>query len=111
MGRHLDAVETNVSALADVIARRLWWGMLWFMRRRPIRLLQRRWLTWVRESKRDSALKSLKRQNQWARRYGLRMLRFAVTVLLASAVVTYSYGFVLQLYEQGVLSPPETLQR
>lgn len=95
-----------MGALADWLARRLWYGMLWLMRRRWMRRLQNAsinlWPKRIRPRMRESYL----RQNQFARRYGLKVLRFSIFLLLASLALTLTLIIVLRLYDEGFLYPP-----
>ena len=96
-----------MSALANDMARLLWWYMLWLMRRPWMKALQRRWLTWVRESRRENAKRAVKRQNAWARKWGLPLLRGAMTVLLISVLITITYLIATNLYESGAFQVPQ----
>lgn len=97
-----------MSAIAHWIARQLWWGMLWFMRRPWMKRLQRASTRIFGPAREARARESLKRQNAFALRYGLRILTVAVMVLLASALITGSYLLLGYLNENGVLRVPGT---
>jgi hypothetical protein len=56
-------------------------------------------------------LDSMKRQNRFARRIGLPLLTAAVTLLLASVILTTSYLTILRLYESGYLQPIDPASR
>ena len=95
-----------MTALADEMARLLWWYLLWVMRRPWMKRLQKRWLTWVRESRREGAVAAVKQQNKLARKWGLKVLRIAMTALLASILLTVCYLVALNLYESGAFHVP-----
>jgi len=95
-----------MSALADEMARLLWWYLLWLMRRPWMKRIQRRWLGWVRESRRQGAVKAVKSQNKLARRWGYKTLRLVMNLLLASVLVTVFYLLTLNLYESGAFQVP-----
>jgi hypothetical protein len=100
-----------MSALASELARLIWWYMLWLMRRPWMKALQKRWLTWVRESKRDSARIAVRRQNRWARKWGLPLITISVNLLLASVLLTMVYLLAINLYESGAFTVPAEKQR
>lgn len=95
-----------MSVIAHWLARRLWWGMLWLMRRRWMKRLQRA-STRIRGPKHEArAWESLKRQNAFALKHGLRILTVSITFLLASMIITGSYLLLLKLTEAGALQVP-----
>ncbi|MCC7231074.1 MAG: hypothetical protein IT203_11830 [Fimbriimonadaceae bacterium] len=94
-----------MSAVARFLARRLWGNMLWVMRRPWMKRLQVASLRLFKEEKRGRARLSINRQNRWARKVGLPLLTFAITVLLGSMILTGAYFMVLNLIESGVLDP------
>lgn len=96
-----------MSAIAHWIARQLWWWMLWLMRRPWIKRLQRASTRLGGPNRQRRNWESLKRQNAFAMRHGLRVLTFSITLLLASAVVTGSYMLLLKLQETGALQVPQ----
>ncbi|MBC8064326.1 MAG: hypothetical protein H7Y17_05815 [Chlorobia bacterium] len=61
--------------------------------------------------KREKAWTSMKRQNSWARRVGLRLLTFSINMLLASMIITTTYFVVLGIYEGGYFEPTEAMKR
>lgn len=87
--------------IAHWIARRVWWAMLWFIRRPKIRRLQRMGLNLVPESRRERARQNTRRQEQWARRYGLTILTWSFTFLLYVVVATLAYLTVLRIISEG----------
>lgn len=46
------------------------------------------------------------RQDAFARRHGLRVLRFSLTIMLASFAITCSYFAALWLFDSGFLAAP-----
>jgi len=83
------------------MARLLWWYMLWLMRRPWMKRLQKAWLKFVPEGRRVRANDSLRSQNRWALKYGLRLLTGAMNFLIASMLVTILYLVAINLYEAG----------
>lgn len=89
--------------MADIghwLARRIWWGMLRFMRLPPVRRARRRWMRIVP----DSTARRMLRQDRFARRHGLAVLTFSLTLLIASATITGCYLLALAFINSGVLS-------
>jgi hypothetical protein len=99
-----------LSHLARWLARHLWWGMLWLMRRPWMSSLQRRSLLLFPPASRERTWKSMVRQNRFARRYGLKILTVAVNVLLASIIITLSFLLALNLVDQGILTVPDAVR-
>ncbi len=78
--------------ISRCLARRLWWGMLWLMRRRWMRRLQEAAINLSPEGpKRDKSRASLLSQERMARRWGLPLLTFSIQVLLYSILLTNLY--------------------
>jgi hypothetical protein len=98
-----------VVRLARFLARRLWWGMLWYMRRPWMKYLQRRSIYLWPPSMREKAQRSFARQNNFARRHGLTLLTGAIGLFLASLTFTLTYQAALTIVEDGVLTPPDRL--
>lgn len=83
-----------MTPLADWLARRTWWACLWFIRRPWVRRLQRFSTDWRRNpDARARARAGLIRQEQFARRHGLRVLR--VTYLVCLYVIALQIAYVL----------------
>lgn len=82
--------------------------MLWFMRRPWMKRLQRNSTKWFGPDREARAWESLKKQNAFALRYGLKILTFAINLLLASALITGSYLLLGYLRESGALQVPGT---
>lgn len=99
-----------MSALARLLARRLWWALLWLMRRPWMKRLHRATAAWLPEGARRRARRSIVRQNRLARRYGLMTLTFSFNLLLASLALTLTFMAALHLYESGVLTLPDDLR-
>lgn len=96
-----------MSSLADFLARRLWWSLLWLMRRPWMRRFQDGAFRLVPEKRRPGALRNHYRQNAFARRYGLRGLRLVILAFLASVSLTVIAYTVLLLLDAGLLVQPE----
>ncbi|RYG36317.1 hypothetical protein EON81_10165 [bacterium] len=96
-----------MSRLADFIARRLWWAVLWLMRRTWMRRFQMGFFGLLPEGRRQAAIDNHYRQNTFGRRYGLPMLRVLITALLASIAVTMVASVVLWMIDSGYLVQPD----
>ncbi|MCW5935826.1 MAG: hypothetical protein KIT11_00775 [Fimbriimonadaceae bacterium] len=82
-----------MSETALWIARRVWWAMLWFMRRPWMKRVQRASINlWPEGAKRESARASFRRQERLARQIGLRVLHgvFTLCLYFVALVVIYS---------------------
>jgi len=100
-----------MSALASLMARLLWRAMLWLMRRRWMKTLQRKSILLFPERMRAKAWEGMVRQNRFARRIGLPMLKFMMTLVLGSLIVTGTFMTAMHLYETGYLTIPWRLRR
>lgn len=89
--------------LAEWLARRIWGAMLWTMRRPWMRRLQAASLRLLPPAWRPAALRSKHRQDAFARRYGLRTLKWALFFLLVSWLVSLAYVLTVKLVTSGVL--------
>lgn len=98
-----------MSFLAQALARRLWAAMLWFMRRKWMKRLQRSSVTLFPEGpRRDKAWEGFRNQERFARKYGLRILTGVITVCLYSILLLVLYNVVYLALEQGWLPTRET---
>ncbi|MCB8933419.1 MAG: hypothetical protein H6534_08265 [Chthonomonadaceae bacterium] len=88
------------------MARRLWFAMMWLMRRPVIKRARRGFPLLLPKSFQQRAWESVKRQDRLARRYGLPILIGMMTLLLGSIFVTAAFMGTLKLYEQGALTGP-----
>lgn len=92
--------------MIDWLARQIWWGMLWLIRRPLSRRLQRASLKLAPESKREKFRQSMIAQERFARRIGLPVLRFVLRVFFLSAFLTLAISYVLDEIEAGRLIIP-----
>ena len=90
---------------ATWIARRVWWGSLWLMRRSAVRRLQRVSMRWMGPERAARAYRGLVRQNALARRVGLPTIRALILAVLVSLALQLVYSSALTLVESGVLRP------
>lgn len=98
-----------MSYVARVIARQLWAAMLWFMRRPWMKKLQRGSVKLFPEGdRRDRAWASFRRQERFARKYGLKILTVVVTLCLTSVVLLFAYSLIMRALEEGWLPSRET---
>lgn len=95
-----------MSWLAGRLARFVWFGMLWFMRRPLMKRLRRSSVSVFPVPYRERAWRSLVRQDRLARRWGLPVLTLMFTLLLASLLVSGSIVATTTLYEAGAFTPP-----
>lgn len=87
--------------LAVPLARMLWAGMLWFMRRRWMRRIQRNSVKLFPDGpNRDRAWKNFRSRERFARRYGLRILTFVINCCLYSIAILMIYSFLTYAIEQ-----------
>jgi hypothetical protein len=96
-----------MSAIAARLARVLWFYMLWLMRRPWMKALQRRSMGFFRVRENPRKWEHFKKQNRWARRWGLPMLVFSINLLLGSVLLTFTYLTAINLYTSGALQVPE----
>lgn len=86
----------------DRITRAVWGSMLWAMRRPWIRKLQRKGTTFMPEGRwRDRARQTYLRQERFARKYGLGLLRLCIKFVLAVWVFGIGYVALYYAFEQG----------
>lgn len=81
--------------------------MLWLMRRPWMKRVQRWSWQILPESKREKARLNLQRQNLFALRYGLRLLRVTIMMFFGSVLLTLTYLMVLELQQAGALEVPQ----
>ena len=93
-----------VNAIATWMARQTWRGMLWLMRRRWMRGLQKGSMNLIPAARRERARQSLVGQNRFARRHGVALLTFMFKLLLASVIFTFAYFLALWFLATGGLS-------
>ncbi|MBS1715932.1 MAG: hypothetical protein JST30_16515 [Armatimonadetes bacterium] len=90
--------------VATQIARNVWAAMLWFMRRPWVRRLQRNWVKLFPEGpRRDQAWAGFRRQERFARKYGLRILTWVVTLCLTSLALLFAYNVVTWMIEARII--------
>ena len=94
-----------MSRLARWLARLVWGHMLWTMRRPRIKRLRRKFAhrPWGNER----VWNSIRAQDKFARRYGLRFLTGLFSLVLASIALTLTLLLVLRLFEAGAFTMPE----
>ena len=76
--------------------------MLQLMRLSWLKRFRHRFMRLVPNRVRERML----RQDAFARRHGLAVLRVAILILLGSVLLTSAYFAALWLQESGILSPP-----
>jgi hypothetical protein len=92
---------------AGLVARRIWAGMLWLMRRRGIRRFQRRMISAVPAPARPRFHEMFLAQERFARRHGLRMLTLVVGLFFVSLAFTMVYSGMTEIFNRGWLKLPE----
>ncbi|HVL38476.1 MAG TPA: hypothetical protein VM328_03700 [Fimbriimonadaceae bacterium] len=95
-----------MSALARWLSRRLWFWMLWIMRRNWMKRLQNATYRLLGSRWSARARRSVVAQNRWARRYGLGLMTLSMNLFLASLFISLSYALTLELYSAGALTVP-----
>lgn len=95
-----------MSYIANWLARLIWRAVLWLMRRSWMKGIQRKSILIVPKTFREQAWKSQVKQNQFARRTGLPMLKFMMNLVLGSIIVTMTFLGAMRLYESGYLTMP-----
>ncbi len=95
-----------MSAIAKWLARIIWRAMLWLMRRRWMKTLQRKSIELFPRKMRANARESMARQNRFARRIGLPMLTFMMNLVVGSILITACFLTALHLFESGFLTIP-----
>lgn len=81
--------------------------MLKFLRWPPIRKRRVGWANRLRRKGNPQAVETYKRQERFARRYGLRVLTFLMTLLIYSVLITAAYWTTLYIYSRGGFQVPE----
>lgn len=90
-----------MSEIARWLARIIWWRMLLFQRIPWVRRFRRGWLRKIP----DSTARRMVRQDRFARRHGLAILTFSMTLVLASLALTVTYLVALEMLNAGLLRP------
>ncbi len=85
----------------DWVARQLWYGMLWFMRRPRIKRFRLHWHQRIAEPARTKAWNNYRRQERWARRYGLKIMQVVVTLFSLVILSQLFAALVYTLQAQG----------
>lgn len=92
--------------MIDYFARRLWAAMLWLMRRPWMRRIQRASYGWLPPRMQEAARQNIARQDRFARRVGLPLMRLTVFIVFFSLASTVAFMLVLRWIEStnGALS-------
>lgn len=98
-----------MSALANFLARLIWWSCLWLMRRPLIKKLQRRSSHFFPKGFGSRARDSFIRQNRFARRNGVRIIAAILNLFFAYTLVLIAYVMVLSLNEDGFFTLPRNI--
>lgn len=88
---------------AKLVARRIWAGMLWTIRRRPVRRLQRRMLSLLPPRLQTAVLG----QEKFARRHGLRLMTIVVGLFFMSLAFSAVYVGMTEVFNRGWIALPE----
>ncbi|MCX7799348.1 MAG: hypothetical protein N2109_03290 [Fimbriimonadales bacterium] len=100
--------------MLDRLARRVWYAALWLSRRRPAKRLQRLSVELAPRPLRTKAEASLRRQNAWARRHGLNVVRLSLSLVALSAAFWAIWLLLAIAADRGWLArpaSPDDLQR
>ena len=95
-----------MNAIATFLARHTWYWMLYFMRRPWIKRLQHRWLRPVEGERYKRFPEGFVKQNRFARKFGLPLLKLSINLFLASVFITGAYYAIIYLFESGYFNPP-----
>jgi hypothetical protein len=93
----------NQGGITDFFARRLWWSLMWFMRRGPIKSMRQNWVKWVPEKRRAAAWEHFRSQERWARDYGLTICRVCVLVVILSLSFQFCWFLVTSAIEAKLI--------
>ena len=99
-----------MSAFASFLGRALWRVLLWLMRRPFMKNFQRWTVEVLPISMRDKARDGLIRQNRFARKIGLPMLTFMMSLVIGSVLITTTFMVAMHLYETGYLTIPRRIR-
>ncbi|MBL8060499.1 MAG: hypothetical protein JNK63_07285 [Chthonomonas sp.] len=81
--------------------RRVWYGLMWFMRRPFLKRIRLGFTSRVK----GQALESYRQQERFARRHGLAMTRVIVWLVVGILLAQILGAFVLYLQVNGGFSP------
>lgn len=87
----------------DFLARRLWWLLMWFMRRGPIKRMRQTWPKWLPEPRRAAAWAHFRRQEAWAREHGLTVCRLCVQIVILSFGFQLAWRLVFKAIDAGFM--------
>lgn len=99
-------VLNGMGVAATWLSRLVWLFLLRILRLGPIRNFRRGFMARIPEHVRLRMIK----QDRFARRHGLKILRFSMMILLGSVATTLCYFAALYLVEAGIIFRPN-LQR
>jgi hypothetical protein len=99
----------SVLKISQRLARLLWASMLWLMRRPLMKKLQRSFTTVLPKPLRGHGLHMMKRQNAFARKYGLVWLTCVIAFCLVTVGTTWTYQAAVYAVDSGILRPPARL--
>ena len=83
--------------------------MLWLLRRPPIKRFRARSHLLLPKWARLKARQNIVRQDQLARRYGLKVLTVSFFILTTSVLLSFTALVALQLLDNGWLTYPQDL--
>ena len=96
--------------MTDRLARLIWWWTLWSIRRSPVRRVNHRIARHL--GKNGSAfLERGKRQNAWARRHAIQLLRWALNVFFFTLLCAVLYSVCEWAFENGYFNAPGSPHR
>lgn len=96
--------------MLEFVARRVWYALLWFMRRPVLKRMRQNWVHHVPESRRDKAWERFRRQERWARRYGLTIIRFVVLLMTGVVFTQLVMAWVYWESAKGTFSAEQYLR-
>ncbi len=100
-----------MSSIANFLARLIWFGILWLMRRKWIKAIQKKSVRILPKGMRARAWACLVRRNRYFIRIGLPMLKFLMNLVVGSLIITSTFLTAMRLFESGYLTIPWRMRR
>ena len=94
-------------SIANLLARKTWFFVLFWMRRPWMKRVHLYPMAKMSEDKGKVYYEKYKKQNRFARRIGLPLLRGVYFLFVASVLIQITMLVALRMNEQGWLSPPK----
>jgi hypothetical protein len=95
-----------MSSIANFLARLIWFGILWLMRRKWMKAIQKQSVRILPKGMQERAWDGLVRRNRYFRHVGLSMLKFLMNLVVGSLIITSTFLTAMRLFESGYLTIP-----